>query len=101
MKLKTGAGLAFEKYFVHPLVNVQLRKVLDFDLNGKTVLDVGSSYGNVAKILQRKGAEVWGIEPDKSAVFYASRSASASRFVVGDGTELPFADIRSRQTSPS
>lgn len=65
--------------------------LLEIDLDGKEVLDVGSGLGFNAKAMKENGASVYGVEPDPDA---AAKSISHSNFdkerlFVGKLQEMP------------
>jgi ubiquinone/menaquinone biosynthesis C-methylase UbiE len=69
------------------------------ELKGKTVLDVGCGFGDLALALEGEGVEkVLGIEPDRRwAGVAATRglgSSPTSKVVIGVGEHLPFPENR-------
>jgi SAM-dependent methyltransferase len=60
---------------------------------GKRVLDLGCGEGRFSRLLEAKGAEAVGIDPIRRLI-EAAREASApsERYVLGDGSQLPFPD---------
>ena len=62
--------------------------------NGRTLLDVGCSWGRWSIAASAKGYQVVGIDPSLGAVMAAHRVARqlglANRYVVGDARHLPF-----------
>jgi SAM-dependent methyltransferase len=63
---------------------------------GRTLLDVGCSWGRWSIAAARKGYDAVGIDPSLGAVMAARRAARAlgmnTRYVVGDARFLPFRD---------
>lgn len=63
---------------------------------GKTLLDIGCSWGRWCAAAGRKGYRPVGIDPSLGAVMAAKRVTSAlgidARFIVGDGRHLPLRD---------
>lgn len=63
---------------------------------GRTLLDVGCSWGRWSVAAARKGYDAVGIDPSLGAVMAARRTARAlgvhTRYVVGDARYLPFRD---------
>ena len=68
-------------------------------LRGKTLVDVGSSFGWLEKELLdiEKTIKIVGVEPDRKAVAFANKNIKNAKFLVGDALKLPvkenFADI--------
>jgi SAM-dependent methyltransferase len=64
--------------------------------NGKTLLDIGCSWGRWTVAAAQRGYDAVGIDPSLGAVMAARRVAAQlgtpARFVVGDARYLPFAD---------
>ncbi len=56
----------------------------------KKILDVGCGTGYMLRRLEEKGAKVYGIDPNFSAVGYAKKK-SGSTVVLGEGESIPFA----------
>lgn len=61
---------------------------------GKRVLDVACGEGYGCNLLAQVASEVVGLDIDADTVAYARRTygESASHFIIGDATKLPFAD---------
>ena len=66
------------------------------DGNGKTLLDIGCSWGRWCTAAGRKGYQPIGIDPSLGAVMAARRVTQslgiAARFIVGDARHLPLRD---------
>jgi SAM-dependent methyltransferase/uncharacterized protein YbaR (Trm112 family) len=64
--------------------------------NGRTLLDIGCSWGRWTLAAAARGYDAVGIDPSLGAVMAARRVARqlglGARFVVGDARHLPFAD---------
>jgi ubiquinone/menaquinone biosynthesis C-methylase UbiE len=67
-------------------------QTIDFALEGKTVLDVGSGDGTDANFYQKAGATVTGVEPSENFVKSAKDKYPDCTFVVGVGERLPCTD---------
>lgn len=67
-------------------------QTIDFSLDGKAVLDVGSGDGTDANFYQKAGARVTGVEPSDNFVKTATEKYLDCTFVVGVGEKLPFDD---------
>jgi SAM-dependent methyltransferase len=63
-------------------------------LGGARILDVGCGDGMVARALRRKGAVVWGIDPEATAVeaFNADTNPVMGMATVGGADSLPWPD---------
>lgn len=72
--------------------NTLYYKSLDFELNGKTVLDIGCGDGTDLKQLSSKGAIVYGIDPSEEFIKKAQINNPPGTFVNGVGESLPFED---------
>lgn len=55
-----------EQHFVEPAVQ-KIEAWLNYDFTGKRVLVVGAGTGGEVVVLHRRGADVYGIEPDEKA----------------------------------
>ncbi len=70
-----------------------------YKLKGKTIIDIGSSFGWLEQELLKidKTIKITGIEPDSKAVAFANKEIKGAKFLVGDALKLPvknnFADI--------
>lgn len=70
-----------------------------YKLKGKTIVDIGSSFGWLEKELLKldKTIKIIGIEPDPSAVKFSNENIKGAKFLVGNALKLPikdkFADI--------
>lgn len=76
-----------------------LNLLKQYKLKGKTVVDIGSSFGWLEKELLTidKTIKIVGVEPDKNAVAFSNKEIKDAKFLVGDALKLPvkskFADI--------
>lgn len=62
-------------------------------LKGKTIADIGSSFGWLERQLAKSGAKLIGIEPDPEAVSFAkNKSGKDATFRVGSALEIPLKD---------
>ncbi len=61
-------------------------------LAGRAVLDVGCGAGDLAKVLDGRGARVTGIDPNAEAVAAARRKVPGATFLQASATALPLAD---------
>lgn len=67
-------------------------KLLDkFDINNKTILDVGSSFGWLEREILKTGKtnKLIGVDPDEDAVGFAQKKVKGAKFLVGDALNLP------------
>lgn len=68
----------------------------NFRIRGKTILEVGAGWGEIAVELAIKGAVVIGIEPDEEKIEISRLLAKIKeqdvKFVKGVGEELPYPD---------
>lgn len=60
------------------------------DVDGRRVLDCGCGLGYFSDLLARRGACVWGVDPDTSSMGFWRKGARRCRFVVGESERLPF-----------
>lgn len=65
-----------------------------FKLNGKIIIDIGSSFGWLEKelLLVDRTVRIVGIEPDKKAVMFSNKEIKGAKFLVGDALNLPVKD---------
>jgi SAM-dependent methyltransferase len=59
---------------------------------GKRVLDIATGPGYVAARAAERGADAVGLDLSETMIAYAQASSPSVEFVLGDATELPFAD---------
>ena len=85
----------------HLIGRLESYPIPDIDLppgEGRTLLDVGCSWGRWSLAAARLGYTVIGIDPSLGAVMAARRVARqlnlAATFLVGDARHLPFAGRR-------
>lgn len=88
----------FKKVDIKGRVRVCIETVLSEGVEGKTIVDIGSSIGWLEKeLLKYKPKKVVGIEPDPGAVAFAREKVKNAEFHVGSAEDLPissgFADI--------
>lgn len=67
-------------------------QMLTFSLDNKRVLDVGCGNGDDLKIIQEKGALIYGLEPSEAFVKQARESLETENIIIGKGEELPYKD---------
>jgi ubiquinone/menaquinone biosynthesis C-methylase UbiE len=72
--------------------NTVFYKAIDFDLNGKLLLDVGCGSGADAKILSEKNAIIYGIDPSEEFLTEARTLNPGGKFSNGVGEDIPFGD---------
>lgn len=62
-----------------------------YKLKGKTIVDIGSSFGWLEKeILEiEPSVKMIGVEPDKNAVDFSIKNIKKAKFLVGDALNLP------------
>lgn len=68
-----------------------LNLLKQYKLNGKTLVDVGSSFGWLEKELLglEKTLKIIGVEPDGNAVAFSNKNIKGAKFLVGDALKLP------------
>jgi SAM-dependent methyltransferase len=71
-----------------------LNLLKQFKLKGKTILDIGSSFGWLEKEVLKidKTVRIVGIEPDPKAVDFSNKEIKGAKFLVGDALKLPVKD---------
>jgi ubiquinone/menaquinone biosynthesis C-methylase UbiE len=67
-------------------------QTIDFSLEGKDVLDVGSGDGTDCNFYQKSGGIVTGLEPSDNFVKAAQEKYPQCNFVIGVGERIPLAD---------
>lgn len=67
-------------------------QMIDFSIQNKTILDIGSGNGNDCNYYQKAGANVFGVEPSKDFLATARNRFPRCTFVEGVGEDLPFED---------
>ena len=67
-------------------------QTIDFSLEGKNVLDVGSGDGTDCNFYQKSGGIVTGVEPSDNFVRTAQEKYPECKFIVGVGEKIPLAD---------
>lgn len=73
-------------------VRVCLELLKSQKINGKTVIDIGSSFGWLEKEIQNCGAkEIIGIEPNKEAVEFAQKNVQGVKFLQVSAFKIPLA----------
>ncbi|TCN30204.1 class I SAM-dependent methyltransferase [Sinorhizobium americanum] len=60
-------------------------------VEGLRILDVGCGNGRLARELIAAGADVWGIDPEPTAIHTARETASGGKFTIASAEALPFA----------
>lgn len=88
----------FRKVDIKGRVRVCLETVISQGVEGKTIVDVGSSIGWLEEeLLKYRPKKIVGIEPDPGAVNFAKRKIKAAQFFIGSAEDIPlsssFADI--------
>lgn len=66
-------------------------QTIDFSLEGKNILDVGSGDGSDCNFYQKSGGIVVGIEPSDNFVKSARDKYPECKFIVGVGEKMPLA----------
>ena len=68
-----------------------LKLLNKFNVNNKTILDVGSSFGWLEREILKTGKsnKLIGVDPNKDAVMFAQKKVKGARFLVGDALNLP------------
>jgi len=62
-------------------------------IDGKTIIDIGSSFGWLEKEIQNCGAkEIIGIEPNKEAVEFAKKNVRGAKFLQVSALKIPLAE---------
>ena len=63
------------------------------DLGGKRVLDVGCGTGGLVRLMTRRGARVWGLDPNAGQLELALAAGAAGdeTYIEGVAEDLPFA----------
>lgn len=82
-----------KKYLVYGLSSnreKKIRQLLDADLKGLEVLDLGCGRGDLAKILKDLGAKVTGVDFDKQSLSQAKRYLTKAVWVDLNKLKLPF-----------
>ena len=71
-----------------------LNLLKQYKLKGKTIVDIGSSFGWLEKELLaiEKSIEIIGVEPDSNAVAFSNKNIKNAKFKVGDALKLPIKD---------
>lgn len=79
-----------------PLIG-RARRCIDaikvFNLKGKTIIDVGCSFGWIENTLSNSGAKFVGIDPEQKAVDFATKH-SKGEFSVGSALDIPVKSAR-------
>lgn len=65
-------------------------QMLNFPLKNKKVLDIGCGNGDDLKIIQQKGAMVYGIDPSEAFVEQARKNLNSETIIIGKGESLPY-----------
>lgn len=71
-----------------------LNLLKSYNLNRKTLIDIGSSFGWLEKELlkKHKKIKITGIEPDEKAVLFSKKEIKGASFLVGGALKLPIKD---------
>ncbi|MEK7100450.1 MAG: class I SAM-dependent methyltransferase [Patescibacteria group bacterium] len=71
-----------------------LNQIKKLKLEGKTIVDIGSSFGWLEKELLtiEKSIKIIGVEPDPTAVDFSNKNIKDAKFLVGDALNLPVKD---------
>jgi ubiquinone/menaquinone biosynthesis C-methylase UbiE len=85
-----------ERLFAEPAIT-KIEQWFDYDFHGKRVLVVGAGSGAESIALARRGADVWGIEPNAQALYILHLKArlhgiSTSAFLRACAESIPFSD---------
>jgi len=85
-----------EEIFALPVINT-LEQLLDYNFSGKKVLVVGAGTGAEFVVFAKKGAEVYGVEPNSDATEILKAKCEGNnigldRIIKGTAEKLPFPD---------
>lgn len=73
-------------------VRICLKTLKNQKINGKIIVDIGSSFGWLEKKIRNYGAkEIIGIEPNKSAVEFARKNVQGIKFLQANASKIPLA----------
>lgn len=83
----------YKEVLINGRVRVCLEKVLAQDMVGKTLVDVGCSYGWLAYVMSDQGLKKFvGVDPSATAIEFARKKNRAADFRVGRAERLPLKD---------
>lgn len=69
---------------------VCLELIKSLNLKGKTLVDIGSSFGWLEKELEDMGVDLIGVDPDPASVKFARKNlGSRAKFIVGSVLKIP------------
>ncbi len=74
--------------------DTMFHNMIDFDLNGKHLLDIGCGSGADLKILSDKNAIIYGIDPSEKFLTESRLNNPDGIFVNAIGEEIPFQDAQ-------
>lgn len=72
--------------------NASFFNQINFDLNGKTILDIGCGDGADLQFFSLQGAATYGIDPSAKFVAMAKERNPTSIFLEASGEQIPFGD---------